>query len=387
MVRSLTVVLDGWGLSYRPDSPEAVHLWALLENLPPGLNAILAVPTRFAGDLPVKIETKLIYTPDTTEGRLRWEQLSLPKIARQRGADLIHLTSGTAPFFAKTPTVFSPAGEELTNFIHGKQPEPRPPIRYGGLAARMRQALLPAGFIRTRGIIWPADLPPPTIQAPIYLLPTIVPHAFDEGGEPEWVGTALPESFILYHAASSEVDSRRFLAAWSWAAPAIGANYPLLVVGVRQTERLRLAALVNEYQLGETVQILPELSLARLAAIYTLCSAFFSTGPVSPWGDSLSLALACAKPIVALYTQWADARLGPAAYLVQPGNSFKAASRALGAALVTVAVEESVAEYLSTEAMKRSAAWKTTEPGIRDLLDQYLRQSSREPVEKLPASQ
>jgi hypothetical protein len=59
--------------------------------------------------------------------------------------------------------------------------------------------------------------------------------------------------------------------------------------------------------------------------------------------------------VVALEDRRIDALVGPAAYLVpdQPGKN----ARALGAALVTLIVEESVGAALGSAARWRAAAW------------------------------
>ena len=74
MERSLTVIFDGWSLAHRPSSPGAVHLWALLENIPAGVEAILALPAPIAGDLAPQIKVEQIHTAETAGGQLRWEQ-------------------------------------------------------------------------------------------------------------------------------------------------------------------------------------------------------------------------------------------------------------------------------------------------------------------------
>jgi glycosyltransferase involved in cell wall biosynthesis len=66
--------------------------------------------------------------------------------------------------------------------------------------------------------------------------------------------------------------------------------------------------------------------------------------------------MACGKPLVASETALTDAIVGPAAYLAPPGDA-----RSLGAALVTVIVEEQVAENLSAAASRRSANWRAAE--------------------------
>ena len=50
--------------------------------------------------------------------------------------------------------------------------------------------------------------------------------------------------------------------------------------------------------------------------------------------------------------------MGPAAYLVSAGKDGHVDTRAMGAAIVTVIVEESVAEELSRAARERSARWE-----------------------------
>lgn len=371
MERSLIVLLDGWTLAYQSNTPGAVHLWTLLENLPACCQTILATPAPLSGELPDGIEAWIVNTPPTPGGRLIWEQRTLPVLANRVGAGLIHLTSGAPTLFGKIPNVLSPAGFDLPADYTGERPERQPPARDGGLPARIRQALLPAGIIRAGGVIWPADLPEPNLGLPTCRLQPIVPAAFANINSHDLPGSDLPESYILYHGPGGEADLRRLLDAWSWADPAIGKYYPLLAIGLDSNDRVRLGELAETYHASSTVQALPEISIAELATIYNRCSALFQTGSLSPWGDPFCMAMACAKPIVALHTPLADARLGPAAYLIQPGDSLKATSRALGAALVTVIVDESVGESLAATAKKRSAAWLAAETSFQASLSEY----------------
>jgi hypothetical protein len=234
-----------------------------------------------------------------------------------------------------------------------------------GLAARLREALSQGGLQRARGLLWPADLPVPETGLPVWSLPPVIPPEFippyqqpaaalAEGGPPL---LDLPETYILYHGPNAAADLRRLLDAWSWAAGSLGDYYPLLVVGLDEESRQTLAALLSEYGLVETVRALPELPLTGLASLYAGSAAVFHPAGVSPWGGSLRLALACARPVVALETSLADALVGPAAYLVPLTEDRKAGSRSLGAALITVIVEESVSEGLISAARQRAAGW------------------------------
>jgi hypothetical protein len=143
-----------------------------------------------------------------------------------------------------------------------------------------------------------------------------------------------------------------------------------MVIGLPREARQCLAELVSLYQLGETVRSLPELPLAALLAVFRRCGVVFHPAPLAPWGDGISLALGYARPVVAVESPWTDARLGPAAYLIRPGESLKATSRALGAALVTVIVEESVSDGLVAKAGQRSATWERLTERIPKLLIQ-----------------
>ena len=97
---------------------------------------------------------------------------------------------------------------------------------------------------------------------------------------------------------------------------------------------------------------LPPVELSFVAEIYRACAALFHPAAISPWGSPVRYALACGRPVVAAEDRFTDALVGPAAYLVPANNA-----RALGAAVITVVVEEEVSERLSEAARQRAAAW------------------------------
>lgn len=76
-------------------------------------------------------------------------------------------------------------------------------------------------------------------------------------------------------------------------------------------------------------------------------------------------ALACGKPVVGAEGEIMNALVGPAAFLAPAGDA-----RALGAALLTVIVEEEVAERLSKAAWERVSRWGSESFGER-LLGAY----------------
>ena len=341
----IKVLYDGWSLHQAPNSPEALHLLGILGQRHPEVHPLVALTGELQSLLPKGITPHVEPVPDTRSARLAWEQRSLPRMARRLGADLLHLTTSHPPLLGKIPSVVSPAD----------YPTATPPE---GMTDRLRQALSSGGMARLRGLLWPSPLEavtPDRITAPLYLIPpeplTYTSLIFD-GVPPELQALNLPETYILYHGPGDRRSLRNLLEAWSWAAHSIGEYYPLLILGLDMPSRTHLHALLGELDLQDTTYILPPLEPALVPHLYQGCTAVFHPAPPSAWGMCAWLALRMEKPFVAAESALADALAGAGAYLL-PGQD----RRALGAALITVIVEEGVAESLSQAGKQRAAGW------------------------------
>ena len=376
------VFYDGWALSYQPNSPAALHLLTLLNLHPHGIRAQVGLPARADIALPGGIEAIDGAPRDGAWSRLAWEQHVLPGLARRSRAVWLHTFSGAA-LFGGCRRLVSPAAE--WEYGAGKK---------GALAGRLRDALAQGGAARAR-LAWPVALP--QADKPVYTgqaagLPLAVP--------PDWLAAGnspppvlsvppvlsappvlpdLPESYLLYHGPLSEAALRPALQAWSWAAGAIGEYFPLLLVGFEgapsgaplqpgsrgeQIESVlpsqvsaNVSALAAEYGVEKSTRLLPPLSPDALRAVYRGSSVIFHPGEAEPWGDPALLALACGRPLVGLETRRMAAFSGPAAYLVA-GEQAQDAGRLLGAGLITLVVEDAVAEALASQARQRAAAWQ-----------------------------
>jgi len=373
-MHTLRIIYDGWPLVRQPLGPAALHLLDLLAYLPSEVEPVVALPAPPPGwlkDTPTHVHS----TPDTNFARLEWEQLRLPQLARALDASLLHLTTPAAPLFGQPVSVISPGS---INDLHwkGEHPalkEPKP------LNVRLRESLAHGGLSRVRGIFWPAGLPQPDLPARIFSLPQVVHPSFiptpGPGGEirddnsPSAGGglqtVDLPETYVLYHGPTSAYWLERTLQAWSWAASSIGEYYPMLLLGLDRQARGTLAGLEAKFNVSGSVRALPSLSPEDIPALYRGCSALFHPTPLSPWGGPVNSALACGKPVVATDSTLADALVGPAAYLAPLDDA-----RALGAALITVLVEEEVAEKLALAAQQQVAGWHSSAFG-QELLAAY----------------
>ena len=340
----IKVLYDGWTVVYQPNSPPAIHLLTLLEQRHPEVEAVVALPGAPPEWLPGDVEVHVLTTENTPGARLAWEQRRLSRFAKSLGAQLLHLTTTTPALFSSVPVVLSPA-----DF-----PAPKPK----GLSSRLREALAGGGLTRLGGLFWPTELEssrPQEISSALYRLPAEpYPHisSGQAHGAAQLAALNLPETYTLYHGPCDEASLQRLLAAWSWAAAPVGEYYPLLLLGLDDKARQRLPSLPGEYGCQGTLHPMPVLPPGAVSALVRGCSAVFHPAPLAAWGGAARLALAYGRPLVAAETPQAVALAGPAAYLAPADDS-----RALGAALLTVIVEERVAQTLGEAGLLRAAGW------------------------------
>jgi hypothetical protein len=361
------ILYDGWELAYGPNGPSAVHLLTLLAAQPEGIQALVGLPAESTHALPIDVERHLIAVPDRPVSRLLWEQRRLPELARDLKADLIHSFEGGS-LLGNGRSVISPATRiwRISSLNHNREGL--------SLAARLRDAFGYGGLSRSGGLFWPSDMADlrPAQESrfafsrlpPVYLLPAVVHPAFSwRKEEPDLetlAGLYLPESFILYHGSGNRDALRRLLEAWSWAAGPIGEYYPLVAVGLDQSQAESFQEIAHRINVEGSVLCVPAMTLPKLGVLYRSSSALFYPQETSAWGSPLRLALACARPVVGLETQLNDKILGPAGYLVPDSPNATKRNRGLGAALISVIVEERLAERMIEVARKRSEAYKIT---------------------------
>ncbi len=338
----MRLLYDGWPLVYAPNSPAALHLLAMVECLPQAIDAHAALPGPAPDWLPSRLVVHVQPAADTPSARLAWVQGRLPQAAGRLRADWLHLAAPGAPLLGRVGCIASPCG-------FGEMPEA------DGWLVRLGQSLGYGGLARARAVLWPDDLPAPELDANLVRLPPLVHPAFWPDvllETPEELD--LPETFVLHHASPAHPAAlAHLLQAWGWAAPALGGACPLLLAGLSQAQQTFLSGLAAGSPLASSLRPLPPLSPAALAAVYRRCAALFSPQPVTPWGEPVRHALASGRPVVACEEPLTAALVGPAAYLAP-----RADVRALGAALISVVGDESLADQLGVAARQRSSAWR-----------------------------
>jgi hypothetical protein len=370
----MRILYDGWSLVYEPLGPASLHLLSILENIPGEINPVLALPEDTPGWLDFS-ETVIIPAPNTPWGRLRWEQFALPSLVKELRADLLHLVTPSAPSLRNPNTLFSPTGFGAGRHSwSGIQPTFEVSKH---VFDRLRISMGLGGLVHVSKILWPSDLPAPALAGPLERIQPILPLKFAQGqdlfarrkrqlrdkGAPLVEQLQLPDEFILYHGPGGRRHLELLAQAWHWAAAPIGENYPLLLIGLHDEDRQIVSELVNQLDFGGSFLALPDVTPDMLPELYQLSTAVFHPVPASPWCGPVRLALASGKPLAATGESLTAAIAGPAAYLVSENDA-----RALGAALVTIIVEQEMADNLSAAAKHRAQEWITNNIG-----DQLLR--------------
>jgi hypothetical protein len=365
----MRVLYDGWSLVHDPLSPESLHLLAILGNLATGISPVLVFPDR-APDWIDRFDMHVLPSANTAWGRLGWQQFRLPSLARQLDVQLLHLTTPTASAWSRLPTVFSPTGfgagaADLAGIPHR-------PLESTHVLDRLRISSSQGGLVRVNRILWPGDLPDPGLAALVSSLPPVLPRNFvpDLGqlsnsvpakthkDTPVLDPMQLSDDFILYHGPGGRWQLELLVQAWIWCAAAVGGYFSLLMIGLGESDSRIVSELIDLNDLEDSVQILPQVTPAMLPRIYQQSTAVFHPAPASPWCGPVRLALASGNPLVAIEHPLTADITGPAAYLAE-GND----ARALGAALVTVIVDEHVAGSLSAAARTRVEAWNEQQFG------------------------
>ena len=333
---STLTVFDGWPLAYDPFRPAGLHLLTLLEAPPDGTRRMVLLPGPSRLALPSGSEVLLHPTSNSAAGRLAWEQLRLPQLAVKCGASTLVLTRPTPPVTGRIPCIYWPTGDEDV------------PGARKSLAERLRLAFAAGGMSELGQLVWPADLPPPSSKTPLKTLPTRTHPLFYENNLLEASTEPLDPTYILYAGPYDARNLRLLLAGWSWAAPSLGDETQLVLMHLPQEQQ----RLLDENDLTASVRRVQPGTLAGLAALYRQAAAVVHLGPTVPWGGPVAAALASGQALVALDEPLTAARCGPAAYLVPPNNP-----RALGAAVLTLIVEEQVNEQLREAARKQVSGW------------------------------
>jgi hypothetical protein len=301
------------------------------EDLRLELFAAEPISESLSGGAPVRVVSPSI-------GVLReasWDQLAFPRAATRSHAQLLLYLHPSAAITGSAPCV-SWYGDGRSGAKKTEQP------------GRLTRSLALAGLRGAAAVLRPSDSPAGPIPVRWVAVPASVPSAFfagaDAAGAP--VPADLPESFVLA-VCESAAALRLLLAAWSWVESSLGDTFVLLVIAADETERLAGQQAAEEMRLADSVRSV-FLADAAFPAVFQRAAALLHGGEGQN-AAALRWALAGGLPVAAPATAVSEAIVGPAGYLVPKE------ARALGAACLTLLVEEGTAASLREKG--RARAW------------------------------
>ncbi|MDF1501174.1 MAG: glycosyltransferase [Anaerolineales bacterium] len=290
---------------------------------------------------------------------LKFEQYDLPGIVKASGADVLLMPYSAAPLGSPVPVVlFEVLGRAAA-------------VR--GFAGRLLHAARRAGAQGAARRLIYSDLPIEAANDPNIL--TVRPRvhtSFRTLPDPDDRSSAsrreLPPGYVLAHGVSLE-DVPLLLAAWTWVDGSVGDTVPLAALVSEGIESRVWEDQVHRMGLAHSVHLLKEVEFDELPALYRQAGALLQGGR-SLEHQIMRWAMACGVPVTGFDTPAAADVLGPAGYLVAPGDT-----RALGAACLTVIVEPEVKVRLRKDALMRASAFhKGSDPAetINELLERLV---------------
>jgi glycosyltransferase involved in cell wall biosynthesis len=319
------VAVDGGPLIERPNSPSSLHLIEWLSALQSaGAQVTLLYPQGVLPSIPTEIGTLAIARREGAWSRLRFEQRDLPRAAGELQADLLLVGEGRAP-------LASPC-QIATISSMGRGTAAR------GIPDTLAFAAGKAGSRGASAMLYPSDVGHPSGRTGY---PPFVAPAFKEGA------LEVREPYVLCYGFDRK-DIPLVLSAWTWVDGSLGDTYPLTFLGAGPTLTMEIDSMAAELDIEASVRTRPEVSYRDLPRLYGGAAAYLGTAFVAD-GQALRWALAAGAPVVGLKTPEFESVLGGAAYLVPPGDS-----RALGAACLTVLIQERVSNPLREKGRQRA---------------------------------
>ncbi len=282
--------------------------------------------------------------PHTTGARAEaaFDHWHFPREARRQRADRVLCLHASAPLASPAPAIS----------IYGDGESLPVSNRLGG---RLARALALGGLRGARAVLRPDDIPVDNYQLPWVEVPPIVPAMFDPTptGRDRQVSDrlGLAQSYVLT-AGETEATLPTLLAGWTWVEGAVGDSYSLIMANLRDAPARFAAEVAGRLGIGDSVRSV-QVGDQDWAAVLRGASALLHGGGRRNAGV-LRWALASGLPVAAQSTPITDAVLGPAGFLVPEGDT-----RGLGAACLTLLVEEEVASSLRERGLRRAARYRS----------------------------
>jgi glycosyltransferase involved in cell wall biosynthesis len=289
----------------------------------------------------------------TGRSKAIWDQVSVPRASRQRGADVILHPKFTVPLLCRIPSVMVLHGADW--FLPGA-------ARFYGRLDRLYMSLFMPLYLRRAAAIisvsqlTTADferifrLPTGRVQT-VYFGPARHFQPITDTGQLERVREryGLPERFILTLSKPGGGARKNMRGVLDAFARLHGRVPHKLVVGGKGCERFREDYEIPEAGWGRDVLFPGWLDQSDLPAVYSASDLFLYPSNQEAFPIPVTEAMTCGTPIVTSAVNGLEELAGDAALLVDPGNPGAIADAAL-----QILCEPAVAARLRAAGLARS---------------------------------
>ena len=308
----------------------------------PEVDPVLVVPDDASLPGEIALPLRRLPRPIGEWAEAAFDHWHFPREARRQRADLVLCLHASAPLSSPAPAVS----------IYGDGDSLPGSGRRGGRVAR---ALALGGLRGAQAVLRPKDIPVDDYRLRWFEVPPIVPSAFSPGPTADDRHVAdrlgLAQSYVLA-AGETEATLPTLLAGWTWVESAIGDSFSLLIANLGDVPARFAIEMADQLGVGDSVRGV-HLGDQDWASVLRGASALLHGGGRRNAG-LLRWALASGLPVSALSTPITDGVLGPAGFLVPERDS-----RGLGAACLTLLVEEQVANSLKERGLDRAAGYRS----------------------------
>jgi len=360
------VLINGWFL-HNPNTGSGQYLRLLLKYLSnPGSGMDIHVIAPLSKKLPESCTLHVRNTVDRQINKFYFEQIVVPQTAKQIGADVLHIPYWAPPFKSPCPMVVT-----VHDIIPLLLPE-----HNRSLFHRVYTSLAAAATQGASHIITDSNKSHDDIVANLQVKDTRV-HTIHLGVDDVYspqqnpvesnkvrTNYNLPDTYVLYLGGfQRHKNLRHLLAAWTWAQPIASEDCPLIIAG-----RLPknpdghlyddLPDIANSLGINDTVRFIGEVKEEDKTALYQLASCFVFPSSYEGFGLPPLEAMACGVPVITTGSGALKEIVGDAAYLI----SDPVEARELGAAMISLIVDETLASDLQNRGLIQSAkfSWEQT---------------------------
>lgn len=376
------IAFNGWFWD-QPFTGSGQYLRGLiggLRRIAPGVKLSLITPNGVPADLPAGVNGIGVRAGRGQIGKVLFEQRSYPKVAGRIGADIAHVPYWGAP-------LTSPARLVVT--IHDVIPLSLPEY-IGGMTGRLYFSLVTASAKGVGHILTDSEFSKAEIIRHIGVpegMVTAIPLAAGEAFHPKLGAEGdpavraryqLPEDGYTLYLGGFDLrkNLRALLAAWTYAGPSVGEQYPLVIAGKAPaqwgTPRFPdiPAEIAARPGLGEWIRWIGPVDETDKPALYRMARAFIFPSRYEGFGLTPLEAMACGTPVVAANVSSIPEVVGEAAYLVDPDDS-----RQMGGALIAVLIQDDLHDALQNAGLARAShfTWERTATETLRIYEDLLR--------------